>query len=193
MASVGDGSSPLRTTVQISLGLAALSLVSVGCGVFGGSGTGTGSAPGLSPSPRATLFEGAPVTATAPAAPPLGTPGPIEPAVTFPPIPEEDQIPVVNVDLKDGSISVDPTSLSVGIPYKFVVTNRGRQPHTLEVRTASVRGAPPSTVFTLAGGPLRPGASAEVFASFRLPGPYQLVCTLEGHRESGETASIGVL
>lgn len=113
--------------------------------------------------------------------------------MTFAPIPDAEHVPVVRVDIKEGGITVDQTSLAIGIPYRFVVVNRGREPHSFELRTAEIRGAPPQTVFTLQGGPLRPGASSETFVSFRLPGPYQIVCPLEGHREAGEIASIGVL
>ncbi len=132
-------------------------------------------------------------TPTAPIGPSPGVPGPIEPAATFPPFPElAEQVPTVKVELKDGAISADPRTLIIGIPYKFSIANRGRQPHSLEVRTVAVPGSPGKRVFELEGGPLRPGESREVFVTFRLPGPYEIACPLEGHAEAGERAEIAV-
>ncbi len=132
-------------------------------------------------------------TSTVPTGPSPGVPGPIEPAATFPPVPElAEQVPTVEVELKDGAISVDPRTLIIGIPYKFSIANRGRQPHSLEVRTAAVQGSPGRRVFELESAPLRPGESREVFVTFRLPGPYEIACPLEGHAEAGERAELAV-
>jgi hypothetical protein len=179
------------------MALVALAAVTTGCGIFRGTSSPTDSeeSPGLAGAPRqrSTLTETAPVTSTVPGAAPVASAGPIEPAATMPPLPDSENLPAVHIELEDGRIVVDQTSLTIAIPYRFVITNRGKQLHSLEVRTASIGGQPPSPVFSLQGGPLKPGQSAEVFVGFRLPGPYQLVCPLEGHRDAGEIASIGVL
>ncbi len=180
--------------VFVFLIVSAVSMAS--CGLLGRSDEGSDSNGFSGPAvttPAATLTETVAVTATATAAVPFGTPTPIPPAATFSPFPEADKLPVVNVELKEGSISVNPTSLTIGIPYKFVIVNKGSNSHSFEVRTATIRGAPSETLFGLEGREIRHGSSAELIASFRLPGPYQIVCPLEGHREAGEIASFGVL
>ncbi|MER3396873.1 MAG: hypothetical protein C4318_03110 [Acidimicrobiia bacterium] len=118
---------------------------------------------------------------------------PIPPAVTSSPFPEAEKLPAVEIEIKDGSIGIDRTALNIGTSYRFIIANRGTRAHSLELRTASYKTEQPTPVFTLEGDPLRPGETRVIIVSFTLPGPYQLVCPLEGHRDSGEIASLAVL
>ena len=121
-------------------------------------------------------------------------PSPLAPAVTFSPVPEIEQLDATVVELSDGTIVTNRTSFTVGIPYKFRIVNKGSKRHSLELRTQPRTGeGPPVVVFSLGSEGLGPRQTKEVYVSFSLPGPYQLVCPLEEHARGGESLEIGVL
>jgi uncharacterized cupredoxin-like copper-binding protein len=69
--------------------------------------------------------------------------------------------------------------------YRFVVSNKGRLPHDLDVLNSSGKevGATPSL--------LKAGEGAE-FSVALVPGSYIMVCSVPGHRQQGMEGKITV-
>lgn len=119
-------------------------------------------------------------------------PAPPAPAVTFSPMPAAMEVEAKVVEISDGKITADTSTFVVGVPYRLRIVNVGREEHSLELRDSPRGQGPPRVVFRLDDPPLRPGESRDLYVQFVVPGPYLMVCPLEGHDASGETLEIAV-
>jgi uncharacterized cupredoxin-like copper-binding protein len=93
----------------------------------------------------------------------------------------------VQVTLTDFKVESSLTTFSVGVPYRFVVTNKGSVAH--EVLIMPPTSTDPSTaLLTVAEKDLQAGASKTVDYTFTKAAPsgsLEFACHISGHYEAG--------
>ena len=106
------------------------------------------------------------------------------------PHPDAEQVAVT---LTEFSVTPAMSTLRVGQPYSFVVTNEGAVPHEFVIERAGAVHEP------LVGeereamtGLIAPGTSGSLSWTFAEPGAYQLACHQPGHYEAGQVYVIDV-
>jgi uncharacterized cupredoxin-like copper-binding protein len=99
----------------------------------------------------------------------------------------------VDVTLADMVVQPGATTLKVGVPYTFVITNHGASIHELVIEHAGDVDKP----IEFAGGiaeaaDIIPGSTATMTFTFTEPGKYQFACHQPGHFEAGMVAQFDV-
>ena len=182
----------IRVSKKPAVGLLALlsvaGLLSAACG--GGDGAAQAQqAPAAtvqsSPAVRATSAPAAVPTAAATPAPtpvpatPAPTDAPPAPAATeAPPAPTVNAAPAppapadVNITLSEFKIESSLTTFQAGVPYHFIITNKGVIPH--ETNFANLNAAEVPV-----------GATKTLDVTFPQAGPQEFACHLPGHYQVG--------
>jgi len=97
----------------------------------------------------------------------------------------------VQVTLSDFKIESSLTTFSTGVPYHFIVTNKGSVAHEFEIMPPATDPLSPEQVskMTLAGIPtVQPGATQTLDYTFTQPastGKLEFACHLPGHYDAG--------
>lgn len=98
----------------------------------------------------------------------------------------------VAVTLVEFSISLAPTTLHVGQPYAFIVTNQGTVTHELVIERPGAAHEPLMEGEQMAMVGIAPGETRTLGWTFTEPGSYQLACHQPGHYEAGQVRTIDV-
>src|SRR5262245_53007641 len=85
----------------------------------------------------------------------------------------------VRVDARDFSFALSRRSVPAGSTVRFVVRNRGAQPHDFFVKKKRTRV-------------LRPGQTQTITVSFPRKGRFAFLCTISGHARLGMKGQLGV-
>ncbi len=100
----------------------------------------------------------------------------------------------VNVELNDFSVTPSMTALIAGQPYRFVVTNAGKETHEFVLEAGDVVDKPlDGTSGKAEIADIAPGATKEMTWTFTKPGAYQMACHVPEHFEAGMMASFTVV
>lgn len=105
--------------------------------------------------------------------------------------PGDGQAKEVVVTMSEFAYTVSDSVFTVGVPYKFVVTNEGRVAHEMAVVP---RGAadPEGALLRIRGSEGRRGATVEREITFAEAGEFDLSCYLPTHYESGMVLPVRV-
>ena len=106
----------------------------------------------------------------------------------------------VDVTLADNTIDVSTTTFQVGVPYTFVITNKGKHAHNFNINppvsvSGSLEGALNNAFLSVPQDQLGPGQSATVEFTFPDAAAGQLLefsCLIRRHYEDGMKADITV-
>src|SRR5215208_4566719 len=138
-------------------------------------------------------------TATATQAPaqPAATEVPTQSGATEAPAASGNQ---VTVTLADNTIDASTTTFQVGVPYTFVITNKGKHAHNFNINppvsvSGSLEGALNNAFLSVPQDQLGPGQSATVEFTFPDAAAGQLLefsCLIRRHYEDGMKADITV-
>ena len=95
--------------------------------------------------------------------------------------------------LTESSIALDPTTLHVGQPYAFVVTNQGTVTHEFVIEEAGANHEPlkdddATAMYT----GIAPGETRTLTWIFTEPGAYRLACHEPGHYEASQVLTFDV-
>ncbi len=139
---------------------------------------------------------------------PTSTQAPAQPAATEPPTQAgATEAPAtsgngtqVDVTLADNTIDSSMTTLQVGVPYTFVITNKGRHAHNFNINppvsvAGSLEGALNSALLAVPQEQLGVGATATVEFTFPDSAAGQLLefsCLIRRHYEDGMHVDITV-
>ena len=85
----------------------------------------------------------------------------------------------VRVDARDFSFALSRKSVPAGSTVRFVVRNRGAQPHDFLVKKKRT-------------GVLRPGQTQTITVAFPKKGRFAFLCTISGHARLGMRGQFGV-
>jgi uncharacterized cupredoxin-like copper-binding protein len=99
----------------------------------------------------------------------------------------------VDVTLTEFKIESSQTTFSTGVPYHFIVTNKGTVAHEFEIMPPTSQQLSPEQVKQMAlagisGDQLPPGATKTLDYTFTKPAPageLEFACHLPGHYEAG--------
>lgn len=116
----------------------------------------------------------------------------------------------IDVEVTVGEYAITPTltTFQTGVPYRFIVTNKGLLAHqfrimprgdTAEMIAQIGAGAQmaadhhhPGELVSMTAEQLPPGGSAEIKAVFLAPGDYEITCHVTGHAEAGMVIPITI-
>src|SRR5919106_4506847 len=106
----------------------------------------------------------------------------------------------VDITLADNTIDTPMTTLQVGVPYTFVITNEGEHAHNFNINTpvsvtGSLEGAFESALLAVPQEQLGPGQSVTVEFTFPAEAAGQLLefsCLIRRHYEDGMKVDITV-
>ena len=139
---------------------------------------------------------------------PIATQAPVEPATTD--VPSQpgatESVPVsgngaqVDVTLADNTIESSMTNFQVGVPYTFVITNKGQHAHNFNINppvsvAGSLEGALNSALLAVPQGQLGVGDTATVNFTFPDSAAGQLLefsCLIRRHYDDGMKLDITV-
>lgn len=122
---------------------------------------------------------------------------------------DADRTPIdVQVTVGEYAISPTLTTFQTGVPYRFVITNKGLLAHEFRIMprgdTAAMiamAGASggmtgthshPGELVSIAADQLPPGGHIEVKAVFLTPGDFEIGCHVAGHAEAGMVLPITI-
>ncbi len=99
----------------------------------------------------------------------------------------------VQVTLTDFKIESLLTTFSTGVPYHFIVANKGAAPHEFRIMPPTADPVSPEQVSQMAlagisGQDLQPGATKTLDFTFTQPAPagkLEFACHLPGHYDAG--------
>jgi uncharacterized cupredoxin-like copper-binding protein len=99
----------------------------------------------------------------------------------------------VAVTLNDFTVTPSQTTLKVGVPYTFTITNDGKAQHELVLEKATDVDVPlQASGHEAEAEAIDPGTSKTLEWTFTAPGEYQLACHVPGHFEAGMFVKIEV-
>ena len=130
---------------------------------------------------------------------PSATQAPVQPAATEA-VPVSGNGTQVDVTLADNTIDASMTTFQVGIPYTFVITNKGQHAHNFNINppvsvAGSLEGALNSALLAVPQEKLGVGATATVNFTFPDSAAGQLLefsCLIRKHYEDGMKVDIAV-
>lgn len=107
----------------------------------------------------------------------------------------------INVTLADNSLSPSMFTFQVGVPYTFVITNRGDSPHNFNInppvsKVGTVQGAMNNVLLTIPEEKLEPGESVTVqftFPESAAGKQWEFACLNKRHYEDGMHVAINVV
>lgn len=149
------------------------------------------------------------LTAAACGAPtPAATPAPVQPATaaaTAQPVPPTLAVPAgastqVDITLSDNKIKSSLTTFQVGVPYTFVITNKGNHGHNFNINTpvsatGSLDAALSSALLVVTKDKLSSGASVTIeytFPDSAAGALLEISCLIRKHYEDGMLLPITV-
>ena len=104
---------------------------------------------------------------------------------------------VVNVTLGDYTVELSPATIPAGTPFKFEITNKGKEDHEFVIEKADQPNKPLTA--EISGKTIKseiediaPGKTVTLEWTFTEPGAYRVACHLEGHFEAGMKATLTV-
>ncbi len=138
-------------------------------------------------------------TATQAPAQPAATEAPSQPAATEAPATSGNGTQV-DVTLADNTIDASMTTFKVGVPYTFVITNKGRHAHNFNINppvsvAGSLEGALNSALLAVPQDQLGVGKTATATFTFPASAAGQLLefsCLIRKHYEDGMRVDITV-
>ncbi len=99
---------------------------------------------------------------------------------------------VIPVEVGEWYVELPQTTFKVGVPYRFVVTNKGMVTHELMIMPPvepssqmSMEELDKMALAMIEEEDLGPGATASVEVTFEQPGQLEASCRLPGHYEAG--------
>jgi uncharacterized cupredoxin-like copper-binding protein len=106
----------------------------------------------------------------------------------------------VDITLADNTIDASTTTFQVGVPYTFVITNKGQHPHNFNINppvsvAGSLEGALNSALLAVPQDKLSPGQSVTMDFTFPDSAAGQLLefsCLIRRHYEDGMKVDITV-
>ena len=139
-------------------------------------------------------------TATQAPAQPAATEAPTQPAAATEPPSTSGTGDQVDITLEDNTIDASTTTFQVGVPYTFVITNRGEHAHNFNISppvsvAGSLEGALNSALLAVPQQQLGVGDTATVEFTFPDSAAGQLLefsCLIRRHYEDGMKVDITV-